>query len=120
MASEKCQVVHQPKAAEQKTGFTGREPIDIRNRVVPRHEPLMCQLSLDGFHGSAYPWIRGREEADERQHQEARVEQTGAIRLDKGALTRVEPLRTDFSMNGVADGAPVVERPVESELLDGL
>ena len=69
------------------------------------------------------PRTRGslaRQEADQRYHQQAGIQFTRAVRLHERAEFRVEAIAADLGMDGVAQLLPTVERPFETESLDGL
>jgi hypothetical protein len=57
------------------------------------------QLSFDGINGARNPVVVDRQESDQRQQQQARIERLGAIVFDEGAKTAVVTLATDFVMH---------------------
>ena len=62
--------------------------------------------------------VLGRQEPDQRQQQQARVQLLAAVGLDEGAELGVEALRADLAVDPLAQRAPAVDRALEPELLD--
>ena len=65
---------------------------------------------------STVPTMRGslaRQEADQRHHQQLRVERVGAVVLDERFARRVEALAADVGVDRVAQRAPLVQRPLQ-------
>jgi hypothetical protein len=54
---------------------------------------------LDGGDRALHPRIAGRQEADQGDHQQARVEELRAIGLHEGAETRIKALPAHVGMD---------------------
>ena len=59
----------------------------------------------------------GREEPDERDHQQAGVQFLGAVILGKGALGHIEPLVAHLVVDLLAYLSPLIDRALEVVLL---
>ena len=75
--------------------------------LVAQHEfPLDQQPLLDRPQRSLNARIVGREKADHRDQQQARVEPLGAVGLHEAVEFAIEPALADFGMDFVGDRAP--------------
>src|SRR5581483_1589411 len=83
--AEQLVAVREPERARQEDTFAGRQPVDAALAAVAEDEAVLEKLALDRLDRAADTGIRGGEEADERQHQEARVEFLRPVRLDERA-----------------------------------
>src|SRR5580692_8499470 len=77
-------------------------------------------MPLDRRERTANPRVRSRQESDRWKQQYTRIQQRRAITFDEGILGRIKALLADVAMDGVAQGAPVIERRVETEPLGAL
>jgi hypothetical protein len=119
-ASDQDIGVREPEATGQEGAFAGRQPIPRRGGVVPKHEPAAQELSLDGLDRALDAHIVGRQEADLRDQQRARVQQVAVVRLDKRPETRVECPPADLLVDLSMDPPSPVHRAVEPERLHRL
>src|SRR5262245_56710448 len=87
-------------------------------RSIAEHEPVLEQLPLDRLDRAANPRVGRREEADERQQQEARIELLRPVRLREGAELGFEAALADVPVDLVPDVSPAVGGPFEVVLLD--
>ena len=117
---EQRQAVGQPERAGQERTLATGQAVDLTGvgRSVAEDEVAFHQLPLDGLHGGPDPWIGGRQEADQRDHQQAGIEAIRPVVLRERALGGVEPLVTHLVMDLLADLAPPLHRSVGSEVLD--
>ena len=87
---------------------------------VPVDEAVAHELTLDRGHGADHPWIVGREETDEWDHQQTRIQSLRAVELGEGVELDIEALLADLPVDLGAGRAPPVGRAVPAEALDGL
>ena len=87
---------------------------------VPLDEAVADEGSLDRGDRADHPRVVGRQEADERDHEQARVEPLGAVEADEGVELGVEPLAKHLLVDLGADLAPAVGRAAAAEPLDRL
>ncbi len=106
------QAVGQPERAGQKGALPTAESVHITgvDGAVPEDEPAVDQLALDSLDGAPHPGIVGREEADQRDHQQTGVELVGPVVLGERPDRGVEPLVADLVMDLLADLLPPVDR----------
>ena len=69
------EVVGQPERAREKRALAGRQPVDVGPRLVARHEAVGHEVRCDRLDRAHDARVAGRQEADERHHEEARVEE---------------------------------------------
>ncbi len=86
-ATEQRETIDEPKGARKERAFAGRETIDtgLLAGVVALHEAVGGELALDRFDGAHDAFVVNREKADQREHEEARVELMGAVELGEAA-----------------------------------
>ena len=112
--------VGEPEATGKEGAFAGRQAVLGRGSVVPKHEPAVQELSLDGLDSALDARVVGWQEADLRDQQRARIQQAAVVLLGERAKIRVERPPADLLVDLRADPAPAVDRAVETERLDGL
>ena len=74
-------VVGQPEATREADSLAGLETVHARAGVVTTHEPVVQEVSFDGRHGAGDPGILAMQEADKRNHEQARIEPVATIAL---------------------------------------
>src|SRR5437764_287931 len=79
----------------------------------------MEQLTLDRRNRARDPRIVARQEADEREEQQARVEVFRAVGLHERSELLVEAVLADLVVNTLAQSTPDFLRAVETVLFDG-
>ena len=112
--------LHEPERAGQERPLAGREAVHVRVllvRAVPLDEPVLREVALDRGDGGRDARVVDREEADERQEQEARVEPVRAVRLRERADALVEALPAHLGVHLVAQREPPLDRPGATVLL---
>lgn len=121
-AAEKGEAVDEPEGARKEGTLAGREAVDVGGSggMIAADEAVGDEIALDGFDRADDAWIVDGEEADEREHEEARVELLGAVELREDAVGGVVTAGADLVVNAIAGVAPAVEFAVELELLEGL
>src|SRR6267142_1408864 len=67
------QIVGEPERARQKRPFARREPVQVRRRLVARHQPIAREMLPDGLDGPEHARIHRRKKSDERNDQKART-----------------------------------------------
>ena len=108
MTPKEVKIVREPERAGQEGALARRQAVRPRVRAVALHEAVVHQVLLDGLDGAANARVGGRQEADQRDHQQAGVEVLRAVILHEGAELRVEALFTDFPMDFVAAFPPAI------------
>src|SRR5215471_16289557 len=66
--------VGKPEAAREKDTLSRRQAINVRPGSIAQHQAVDHELLLDGRDGAAHAWIVHRQEAKERDEQQARIE----------------------------------------------
>ena len=74
VAAEQLVAVDEPERARQEDALARRQPVDARTRPVPEHEPVAEQLPLDPLDRASHPRVGCGQEADQRNHEQARIE----------------------------------------------
>ena len=76
VAPEQMETVRQPERTGQKGAFAPFEPVDgVRiGGPVAKDESVLGQVTLDGFDGGLDPLVGGRQEAHERDHEQAGIQ----------------------------------------------
>ena len=120
VSAEQFVVVGEPKAAGEERALAAGQAVVRRGAVVAEHESVDEQSLLDLLDGAAHAFIVGREESDERDHERARIEQLGAVRLHERAELTVEAALAHFAMDLFAKRAPAVDDAVSAKLLGAL
>lgn len=120
-ATEQSEAIDKPEGAREKRAFAGGETVDIRVLVgvVTLDETVGGEFALDGVDGANDTRIVDRQKADERQHEETRIELGGAVELGEDSAGGVVALRANLQVNAIASFAPAVEFAVELELFEG-
>ena len=80
--------------------------------AVALHEAVDEELAPHRLERAAHARVVRREEADERDREQARVEPLRAVRLHERAELRVEALLEHLGVDLVADRPPALDRPV--------
>src|SRR5262245_59871849 len=111
------EIVGQPEAAREKGALTRGQPVELGDGLVSRHEAIGREATADGLDGSEHARILRRKESDERNHQEARVEQLRAVVLQEGAELPIEPVLAHVRVDRGADVSPALDGAVEPEAL---
>src|SRR3954471_9736803 len=101
-------VVREPEAAGEKRALTRRQSVLRLGAVVAEHEAIDEQALLDRRDGALHARIVRGKESDDRDHEHARVELPGAIRLHEGVQPGVEALLADLVVYLLAQRAPTV------------
>ena len=96
----------------------GRKAVVRLVALVAHHEAVAHQLRLDRGDGAAHTDVAGRQEVDERDHQQARVELRAAVCLHERVSIRVEAVGADVVVDLLAHLAPFLQRSLTAELLD--
>src|SRR5262249_26609319 len=91
--------------------------IDISLGSITQHEAIDHELPLDRGDGAAHPWIICRQEANEGDEQQARVELAAAEALREGVALTVKSKPTNHRMHAVADFPPQFQRRLKIEPL---
>src|SRR5919198_102574 len=81
------EVVDEPEGARQEGALAGRQAVDRHRllvRLVALDEAGADELALDCRHRADHARVVGREEADERDHEQARVDPLRAVEADEG------------------------------------
>jgi hypothetical protein len=114
--AEQLVAVAEPERAREEHTLAARQPVGIVGvvRAVAEHEAVPEQLALDRLDRPADARIRSRQEADEWDQQEARVELRRAVRLRERAELLVEALLADLSVDPLTQVAPVLDAAVET------
>src|SRR5215212_2940467 len=84
---------------------------------VTGNEAVLHQAVLDGAKRSLHALVVGRKEADQRNHEQARIELLGPEILDEGAELSIEPLTANGVVNFAPDPSPSIHRAFAAELL---
>src|SRR4029453_2213454 len=77
--------------------------------AVAPQETVTGKLPLHGRHGAADARVLRRQESDDRQEQQARVELRAAVRLRERPERLAPRLVADLCVDLVADAAPALE-----------
>ena len=67
-------VVREPEAAGEECTFARGEPVHAFSGVISHHKPVNEEIFLDRVDGTDDTRVGGRQEADERHKQQARIE----------------------------------------------
>ena len=110
-------IVDQPEGAGQERALARRQAVDAFGRVITQHQAVFQQAALDLGERAAHPGIVGRQEPDQRNLQQARVERPGAIGLHETVAFGVIGFAADFVVNLVADRAPALDGSIEVQFL---
>ena len=120
--AEQHQVVDEPERAEEERALARRQAVD-RGRLlvvdVALDEAVLVELRCGPARACPRTAGRRREEADQRDRQEARVDALRAVPPDERVELRVEALLHHLRVDLLPHLAPAVDRPVALELLDG-
>ena len=82
-------------------------PVSVRVDLVAQDQPVLGQLVGDGEHGGPHPLVVGRQELQDRDQQEGRVELLVAVVLAEAA-PRVDALVEDLGLQVVGRLAPLL------------
>src|SRR5947208_17140709 len=85
--------------------------------AIAEDEAVLHQLALDRFDRASDAWVGRGQEADEREHEEGRVEFARPVRLRKRAELLVLAALADLLVDLVPQPAPAVDGHLESLLL---
>src|SRR3984893_5212692 len=110
-------VVSEPETAGEEYAFSWRQTIDSCAGAIAHHEAIHHQFMLDRRDGAAYSRIIRREEAYDRQQQQAGIELAAAEALCESVLTGIEPAFADRGVHEVAKFAPPLQRCLKFEPL---
>ena len=88
--------------------------------IVPQHKSIPHHVFFNSGDSAANARIRGGKETDRGHQQYAGIEHLRAIGFDKGVLRHVKALLADIAADGVAQGAPAIERCLKTELFGAL
>src|SRR5215469_6256722 len=102
--------VDQPEAAGEERSLPGRQAVRRAFAVVTQDETVHHQAALDRRHSAAHPRIVGRQEAEDRDLQEACVDLLATIGLDEAVERRIERVAADILVN-FRPQAPPTLRP---------
>src|SRR5579859_4835775 len=80
----------------------------------------MQQLTFDRSDRALDAPVLRRQESDLDEQQQGGVELAATVILHERVALRVKPVGADIVVDLLPDGAPMVDRPVEPELLDAL
>src|SRR5919204_1472941 len=117
------EVVDEPEGARQEGSFAGRQAVDRHRllvRLVALDEAVADELALDRRHRADHARVVGGEEADERDHEQARVDPLAAVEADEGVELGVEAATEHLVVDLRPHPAPPVDRPAAAEALDRL
>ena len=109
------QAVDQPEGAGEERPLPALQAVDraVVARLVAQHEAVIHQLALDRLDRADHPGVGGGQEADQRDHEDAGVEQVAVVVLGEGADLLVESLVAHLVEDLLAQGAPLVEGALE-------
>ena len=98
VAPEHAQAVGQPERAGEERALPAAQAVDLTgvHGPVAEDEVALHQLPLDRLDRPPDPGVAGRQEADQRDHQQAGVELVRAVVLGEGPLLGVEALVADL------------------------
>ena len=77
------EVVREPESAEQERTLPWRQAVDFRDGRIAVEETVANKPSLDVLHCAEHPRISGRQEADERKHQQAGIRILRPVRTER-------------------------------------
>src|SRR5580698_9770082 len=118
MPSQQHVIVDEPEAAREKRALAGRQAVDRRSRIVAHHKSVAQKPAFNRSDRALDARIVRRQEADDGNEQQARVQRRVAERLDEGVFAHIIPVRADLCMDRSAGLAPALERSLEPEFLD--
>src|SRR5690348_8937952 len=113
-------VVSEPEAAGEERSLARGQAIIGGGTIVAEHQAVDDEPLLDLFDGAAHARIVRRQESDQWNHEQARIEQLRAVRLDERAHFAVEPLLTDLVVNSLPQRVPALRLAVPPKLLGAL
>ena len=111
-------IVCEPKAAGEKGALARTQTIRPASGVVPQHETVLHELALDRGDGATHSRVVRRQESDQRDKENARIERRRAVRLDERVLRRVKAMLANAGVDFAARPTPALNRAVQFELLD--
>ena len=114
-AAHQRQVVDEPERAGEEHPLAARHPVEVVVGDIAAHQPVDAEPLLDRLDRAGDPRVLGRQEADQRQHQERAVERLAAVVLHEAVQPRVEPLAADLGVDPVGDRPPAVGRAGQPE-----
>src|SRR5205814_8185394 len=101
-----CKDDDKPKRAGDELSLDSGQPvIGLRCRVA-RYESIPSQLPPDGVDSSRNPFVGAREESDERDVEDARVQFLRPVVLGEGPAIRVVATLADLPVDLVANLLP--------------
>ena len=100
-------IIGEPEAAGEKRALSRRQAVDAAFGFVAHDQPaLVHEPTFDRHQRAANLGMIGRQEADERNLQQARVEPPRAIELNEAAQLLVEALGADLGVDLIGVLAP--------------
>src|SRR5204862_200953 len=117
------QIVGEPERAREECTLARRQAVDALVLVVAGiavDESVAVELSLDRGDRAHHPGVVRRQEADERDDEQAGVEPLRTVRLREGVELAVEAALEHLALDLVAHLPPALDRPGALELLDRL
>ena len=112
--------IDEPEAASQKNTLARLQAVVGDGSVIAHHEAVLQQARFDRGHRADEARVLRGNEAEGRQLQQGRIEQPAAIGLHETAERAVKSFLADIVMDRLPDAAPVLHRPVQSEMFDCL
>ena len=86
-------------------------------RSITKHHTIGRKVLFDRNRASN-PLVIGRQEADERHHEQTGIEQLRSVGLDERTYVRLVALLADLVTYCVANRAPAVNRTIETKGYD--
>src|SRR5215510_11159710 len=116
-------IVGEPEAARQEWTLIARQAIEPEFCGVSSDEPIAHEIGFDGVNRRHHSGIGGRQEANVRYRQHARVERVGTVRLRERTNTCVPPAIQYILVDPLAERVYMRQhgfgfRSAEIELLD--
>src|SRR6202043_1707643 len=98
----------------EEDAFAGRESVRaVVMGAVAQHEPVLEQIALDRLDRSPNARVRCRQEADQREQEQACVELLRSVRPHERSEFSVKTLFAYLRVDRVADRAPFVDVAIE-------
>src|SRR5437868_10722608 len=115
------EVVDEPERARQEDALAGRQAVDrlrLVVRAVALDEAVADELALDRRHRADHPRVVGRQKADERDHEQARIDALRAVEADERVELGVESAPEHLVVDLGPHLTPPLDRAGAAEALD--
>src|SRR6266545_2670658 len=115
--AEQLEAVDEPERARQEDPLAGGQPVDALLAAVAEDEAVIDEVAADRVDRAAHARVARGEKADERNHEQARVERVRAVVLRERAEALVVAVTDHVRRDLVAHATPAVGVSLETLLL---